>query len=212
EEHSRIIGVHSLLTYSILEQIAETPDDKDFSSVIKKGLMRCRRLRAHGYCAPEELFGIQDAGGKLHEFYVSHPRETWKKGRREATDSLLEFKHPKAAQKAGPYEAKCLLPERVDIGSNERIFRIVEKEANGEFVASPSNCNWVVKDAIQTKVPDHTRINRKKWALDSFAKEEIDSFGLRQRISMQFGGFAMANPREAGWILDLAQRGKQHVL
>jgi hypothetical protein len=52
--------------------------------------------------------------------------------------------------------------------------------------------------------------SRSRWT--HLQKEEIESFTLRQRISMQFGNFAMADPKEAARTLDLAQRLRQHVL
>jgi hypothetical protein len=225
-EHSPIIGVHALLTYALIEHLADTPADTDLAFAIKKGLMRSRRLRSHGYCTPAELFEIEDAGTK---FYINYPCEIWKRELREATDLLLEVQDPDTLQNAGPYEVECkvLFPDEAEVARRSpaslRIFHTMEKQISNELVASPLNCNRVVADVGQgkevltrlplDKINDHwININSRQFPLDSFAKEEIGSFALRQRISMQFGNFAMADPTEAAPILDLAQRVRQHVL
>jgi hypothetical protein len=226
EEHRRIIGAHALLTYAIIEHLADTPTDADLAPAIKKGLMRSRRLRSHGYCTPDELFLIENSGEK---FYLNYPCEVWKRELREATDLLLDVRDPQTGQNAGPYEVECKVefPNPTDLACRSlaslRIFHTIEKKISNEFVASPLNCNRVVGDVGQKKdvlerlelekINDYwVKINGKPFPLDSFAKEEIESFTLRQRISMQFGNFAMADPKEAAPILDLAQRVRQHVL
>jgi hypothetical protein len=226
EEHRRIIGAHALLTYAIIEHLADTPTDGDLAPVIKKGLMRSRRLRSHGYCTPDELFLIEDSGRK---FYINYPCEMWKRELREATDLLLKVKDPKTLQNAGPYEVECKVefPNPTEVAGRSpaslRIFHTIEKKVSNECVASPLNCNLVVGDVGQERdvldrlglerIGDHwIKINGRPLPLDSFAKEEIETFTLRQRISMQFGNFAMADPKEAAPILDLAQRVRQHVL
>lgn len=225
-EHSRIIGMYALLTYGIIEHLADAPTDADLALAIKKGLLRSRRLRSHGYCTCDELFPIEDTN---KTFYISYPCEVWKRGLRDATDLLLEVQDPHTLQKAGPYEVECKVrfPDAGELARRSpeslRLFHTMEKQISSEFVASPLNCNQVVADVGQGKdilkrlglkeINDHwIDINGSKCPLDSFAKEEIESFTLRQRISMQFGNFAMADPIEAAPILDLAQRVRQHVL
>ena len=110
EEHSGMVGVHTLLTYSILEHLV-TAGHADFSAAIKQGLMRAKRLRNRGYCDPSELTSIRGAGGP---FYISYPHEVWKKGRRDVTDRLLQIDGPSSDQCAGPYEVKC----KVDFPAN----------------------------------------------------------------------------------------------
>jgi hypothetical protein len=225
EEHSRIIGVHALLAYSILEHLAETPAVSDLDPAITKGLMRCRRLRSHGYCTPKELYPIEDSD---ETFYINYPCEIWHRDRRESTDLLLEVHDEETEQKAGPCEVRCKVefPRDPDVRAPEslRIFHTMEKQISGQFVGSPSNCIRVVgdighdKDALERlglkkKNGDgRVRIKGRPYLADSFAQEEIAAFRLRQRISMQFGDFAMANPKEAAPMLDLAQRVRQHVL
>jgi ATPase family associated with various cellular activities (AAA) len=221
EEHGRIIGVHGLLTYSILEHLAGTPTTAELANAIRKGLMRSRRLRSHGYCTPDELFSFEDSG---QQFHINFPREIWRKTQREATDRLLLVKDPRSSQYAGPYEVICKVelpdPEGPDHYSptSMRIFYTIEKTISDEFVASPMNCIRVIGDMAgdddpldRLKINDHwLKVDDEPCPLDSFAKQEIESFGLRQRISMQFGNFAMAD-KEAARILDLAQRIRQHV-
>jgi hypothetical protein len=48
EEHSRTIGVHTILTYSILEQLLAKPKSADLALAIRQGLMRTRRIRSRG--------------------------------------------------------------------------------------------------------------------------------------------------------------------
>jgi hypothetical protein len=226
EEHSRIVGVYALLTYSVLEHLAEAPSDADLAPAIKKGLMRSRRLRSHGYCTEDETFAIEDEGQK---FWINYPCEIWKKGLREATDLLLKIRDEKTGQYVGPYEAQCRVkfPHETDrprrSPASLRIFHTIEKIISDEYVASPQNCIRVVGDVGQEKDTfkhlnlaidrnDHwIDIERELCPLDSFAKAEVQAFRLRQRISMQFGNFAMADPREAAPMLDLAQRLRQHV-
>jgi hypothetical protein len=223
EEHSRIIGVHALLAYSILEHMAESPT-VSLDSAIKKGLMRCRRLRSHGYCTPKELFPIEDSD---ETFYINYPSEIWKRDRRESTDLLLEVHDRETNQKAGPCEVRCKVefPRNPDARAPEllRIFHTMEKQISDEFVGSPSNCIRVVNDighdkdalerfGLKKNGDSRVRIKGRPYLPDFFAKEEIAAFRLRQRISMQFGDFAMANPKEAAPMLDLAQRVRQHVL
>ena len=93
----------------------------------------------------------------------------------------------------------------------------MEKKIGDEFVGSPTNCRHVVGDVGEVNYPDPPgedwfEIGGTDYQIDSFAKEEIESFWLRQRISMQFGNFEMADPAEAAPILDLAKRVRQHVL
>jgi hypothetical protein len=76
EAHGRIIGVHGLLAYSILEYLAGAPTELKLASDIKRGLMRCRRLRNHGYSTPNELFPVQDATQMV---YVSIPARSGKR-------------------------------------------------------------------------------------------------------------------------------------
>jgi hypothetical protein len=228
EEHGRIIGAHALLTYALIEHLVDAPTDTELDLAIKNGLMRCKRLRSHGYCAPDELFSVKDSG---KTFYVNYPCAVWKRNQRQATDVLIEVKDQNTGQHVGPYEVNC----RVDFPDDSdaraparlRIFRTMEKLISNEFVASPLNCNRVVADVEPDKDildrfrkrkktgktdEDWIEINSTLCPVDSFAKEEIGSFGLRQRISMKFGNFAMANPGDAAPILDLAQRIRQHVL
>ena len=222
EAHGRIIGVHGLLAYSILEYLAGAPTELELASDIKRGLMRCRRLRNHGYSTPGELFPVEDSTEKV---YVNYPREIWKKGLREATDLLLDVKDPLTGQHAGPHEVICKVqyPENPACHSRAtlRIFHTMDKTISGQFVGSPLNCIRIIQDigldkdaAKRLKIrtnDDWVEIGGKPCPVDSFAKQEIQSFGLRQRISMQFGDFAMADPKEAGPMLDLAQRVRQHV-
>ncbi|WP_441261119.1 hypothetical protein AB7008_47825 [Bradyrhizobium sp. 521_C7_N1_3] len=239
EQHSRIIGAHALLTYGILEDLAESPKTPNLALAIRKGLMRCKRLRSHGYCEPDELVLIGEEPGT--KFHLNYPPEIWSKQQREATDLLLEVKDEETGQSPGPYEVICMVQWPEDAADRSsallRIFRTIEKQISEYFVASPENCYQVVKDVGQDKEVfdrlklkfddawkadnghgspisnDHwTKIKNKPCPLDSFAKDEIQSFWLRQRISMQFGNFAMANPKDAAPMLDLAQRIRQHVL
>jgi hypothetical protein len=226
EEHKRIVGAHTLLTYAIVEHLANNPSAANLLDPIKKGLMRARRLRSHGYCWPDDLTSVSVSGQR---YYISFPREVWKKGHREATDLLLEFSSQhdwQHEQCAGPYEVKCHVdfPKNANPGpatSSLRLFNTMEKVISGEFVASPTNCRRVIEDFSQENyVEGKAEPEKINWInikgqpcpLDSFARDELKSFSLRQRISMQFGEFAMADPAEAAPILDLAQRIRQHVL
>jgi hypothetical protein len=182
EQHSRIIGGHGLLTYAIIEHLADTPG-ADLAPAIKKGLMRSKRLRSHGYCTPDELFAIEDCGKK---FYINYPREIWKRKQREATDLLLDVRDPKTGQNAGPYEVECKVSfPNSDSGAfhspaSLRIFHTIEKKISDKFVASPLNCNRVVGDVGQLKDvlkqlkieinDDWIKIDGKPIPLDSFAK------------------------------------------
>lgn len=213
EEHSRTIGVHTLLTHAILEQLVKKPKGTNFDLPIRLGLMRSSRLRSRGYCDPEELFKIEDRPN----YHIGLPREVWKEECRDATDLLLLFKIKDAAtkQRPGPYEVECKFASRESTGL--RIFTTMEKKIEDEFVASPKNCICVAGDVKE--IPDFKKMhwipiegNKCMLPLDSFARNEIETFKVRQRISMQFGNFAMADPDEAAPILDLAQRIRQHVL
>jgi hypothetical protein len=220
EEHSGMVGEHTLLIYAILEQLAEE-SKMELSPAIKKGLMRARRLRSHGYCAPEELTSMEKA---KKPYYISYPWEVWKKEKRDVTDRLLEVKDEQkvmdrlTGQFAGPYEVKCKVdfpnPKEDRSPASLRIFETMEKKISDEFVASQKNCLIVAGDVNQPdwSKRDEIDIGGNKCPLDKFAQDEIQSFRLRQRISMQFGNFAMADPKEAAPILDLAQRVRQHVL
>ncbi|WP_407193192.1 hypothetical protein [Bradyrhizobium sp. STM 3566] len=156
EEHSRTIGVHTLLVHAIVEQLVEQlaaePKDANFAFSIRQGLMRATRLRSRGYCDPKELIKV-----KGHSDYnIGFPREVWKKECREATDLLLRYKTPCTDQTpctkqfAGPYEVQCKFSLRESKGL--RIFTTMEKEIDGEFVASPKNCIFVVQDFKE--IPD----------------------------------------------------------
>lgn len=220
EEHGRLIGVHTLLTHAIIEHLAEGEDVKEMAEPIKQGLMRIRRLRSHGYGAPEELKSM-NAGG-LPDCYIGYPCEVWEKNERVLTDLLLKVRDEKASQAAGPYEMKCKVdfPDPALTARHSplyRIFKTMEKKAGTALVASPESCICVAGDVSSSKAPqllnEHwIKIDGKTYPIDSFSENVIETSRLRQCISMQFGKFAMAAPKEAGSILDLAQRVKQHVL
>lgn len=224
EEHSRIIGVHALLAYSVLEHLTQARTVSRLDPAIKEGLMRCRRLRSHGYCTPQELFPIADFDDT---FFIHYPCEIWKRDRRGSTDTLLDVRDKSTKQNAGPCEVRCQVdfPRHSTVHDPEsfRIFQTMEKKISGEFVGSPANCRCVVGDIergddalkrleLKKREDGRVTIKGRPRLMDTFATEEIETFRLRQRISMQFGNFAMANPREAASMLDLAHRVKQHVL
>ena len=258
EQNSPMIGVHTLLTYAIVEHFTESKeieglddeskeieglDDeskkiKELDGVIKRALIRIRRLCNHGYCAVEEMTSMAE-GGKP-DYHIGYPRAVWERSGRKYTDLLLKVSHKKTKQNAGPFEVECKINSVISTSAgspssnSHRIANALIKKVNEDFVASLKNCYDVINDFPQENIfsdlncgktdkNTHSVLKNGCWIkftdksrppfpLDSFAEEEIKSFRLRQRISMKFGDFAMANPDEAGSILDLAQRIKQHVL
>jgi ATPase family protein associated with various cellular activities (AAA) len=228
EEQGSLIGVHTLLTHAILERLVEqdgaaTAEPGELARAkldrpIRQGLLRIRRLRNRGYGGPSELTSLKSEWPDLH---IAYPCEVWRKSERDVTDFLLDVDvtdHESSRsggaddrEFAGPYEVKCKV-DPIPL----RIFHTIEKKIGGEFVASPRNCILIVGDVSSKKygnpINDHwIKINNKAYPIDSFSKLVIETSWLRRRISMQFNDFAMADPKEAGSILDLAQRVKQHV-
>jgi len=239
EQNSPMIGVHTLLTYATVEHFTEGQGIERLDDVIKRAQIRIRRLCNHGYCAIKEMTPIAEVGKP--SYHIGYPRAVWKNPEREFTDLLLKVRHEKTGQNAGPFEVECKIDRLVSTPagspSSYRIANALIKKVHGDFVASVSNCYDVINDIPQGNIFFGLNCDKcdkddsgtaqdlkngywikfkdnppeKKFPLDSFAYEEIESFRLRQRISMQFGDFAMANPDEAGSLLDLAQRIKQHI-
>ena len=239
EAQGPLIGVHTLLTHAILEHVADDPATAkpgelgraELDRPIRQGLMRIRRLRNRGYGGPDELMSLKS---ELPDVYIAFPLEVWKKPQRDVTDFLLdvdvthheshrvnvtdhESHRNGGADKcefAGPYEVKCEVDPTT---APQRIFNAIEKKIGGEFVASPRNCILVAGDVSSKEngnsINKHwIKINDRTYPIDSFSKLVIETSWLRRRISMQFNDFAMADPKEAGPILDLAQRVKEHVV
>ena len=227
EEHGPLIGVITLLTHAILEHLAEKEEKIDAATAepgelgranldrpIRQGLMRIRRLRNRGYGGADELMSLKSA--QRPDLFIPFPCEVWKKPERDVTDFLLDVDVTGGADKrefAGPYEVKC----KVDPTTGpQRIFHAIEKKIGGEFVASPQNCILVAGDVSSKMngdlIKDHwIKINGKTYPIDLYSELVIKTSWLRRRISMQFNEFAIADPDEAGPILDLAQRVKQHA-
>lgn len=233
EEHGSLIGVHTLLTHAILEHLAEHEEKVDAAAVergelgrakldlaIRQGLMRIRRLRNRGYGGPDELMSLKSEGRP--GVYIGYPCEVWKKPERDVTDFLLDVDVNESQRNggaderefAGPYQVKC----KVDPIPPQRIFNAIEKKIGGEFVASPRNCILIAGDVSLKErngnlINDHwIKINDRAYPINSFSKLVIETSWLRRRIAMQFNNLATADPNEAGPILDLAQRVKQHVV